>query len=618
MRKLFYLSLLMLCMISCKDSELSIDSEQLPKEEMTNKGNIDWWTDARFGIIIHYGVYSGLAGEYIGPDIYGNNIHFETLSLNNTPDATKLGKGDGAEWIMREALIPKDIYKDCASKLTATNFNPQYIVSLAKNAGVRYIIITSKHHEGFCLWESEASDWNVSKSPAGAKWNNDLIMPVASAARAAGLKFGVYFSQFRDWMHVGAVEPIAEMVEGGSYSAEQQVAYMENYIYPMVTELVDRYKPDIFWWDGPNNSNEEFAYRCEKIISSQKYNIIQSNRLAPGIGYSGDFETPEQSLNEELVKENSELCITLNGTWGYSKFDSSWKDAFFVLYTLLRAQKLGCNMLLNIGPKPDGSLPDESVKVLEGMADWMKYNEESAHGTKKSPFIYNMPFGPTTFRETDGKKNLYYHVFYWDKSGELWIPGIMNPSSEVKVSFLSAPNLKPEVEHVDGIGLKVTGLPQTAPHKLCSTLKIEFLSEPLFDEGHRFINHSLFLNIMAAKLTGICSIIDGETIPVLCWYNGIPIKYKLVIPEDGEYEISSELASFFNGTITFSFKETSNNSKTFTLIGNNSVTPSGHANFEWQDMGKLYIEKGTYELTIESKQQDSWLKLRQFRIKALQ
>ena len=598
--KLYLILLSFLCLYSCKDDELSTNPSS-PEGNNTTQSDSDWWQEARFGLFIHYGIYSVLGGEYIGNDIYGNYEHFETLSQTNTPDATKKGAGAGAEWIMKEALIPKETYKGFATEFMANNFDPQYIVSLAKNAGMRYVVLTSKHHDSFCLWNSSASDWNITKSPAGSRWNNDLIMPVANAARAAGLRFGIYFSQFRDWMLEGAPEPVAEMVEGGSYTLEQQEAYMKNYTYPMITELLENYKPDIFWWDGPNNNNAEFARRCDEIIRSQGYNIIQNDRLAPGIGYGGDFETPEQTINEELVKENSELCMTLNGTWGYSKFDLDWKESPYVLYTLLKAQKLGCNLLLNVGPKGDGSIPAETVEVLEDLAGWMKYNDESAHGTVKSPFSYNLPYGPTTFRKLNGRQNMYYHIFYWDKNGELWIPGIMNQENEVEVSFPSAPNIKPAVESISGIGLRITGLPQTAPHKMCSTLKVSFLSEPVLDEGARFINGTLYLDALAAKTTGSYLINEWEEKPALCWYSGRAIKYKVVIPKNGEYEISSELAAFFNGTITFRFVKVSGDTKTFTLTGNNKVTPSGHANFEWQDMGKLYLEKGTYELTIESK-----------------
>lgn len=607
--------LLTLCLVACADD--GIISSTPSHEIDSNTSNITWWQEARFGLFIHYGVYSALAGEYIGPDIYGNNINFQTLSSNNTPEATKLGGGAGAEWIMKEALIPRDIYKSYATGFTASDFDPEYIATLAKNAGMGYIVLTSKHHEGFCLWDSKTTDWDIVNTPAGDKWNNDLIAPMAKATRDAGLKFGLYFSQFRDWMYDGAPETIPEMVEGGSYSLEQQKAYMQNYTYPMIEELLEQYKPSIFWWDGSYNGNKEFASRCDSIVRSKSFNILQNDRLSPQIGYKGDFETPEQSINEDLVKENSELCMTINGTWGYSKFDTSWKESAFVLYTLLRVQKLGCNLLLNIGPKADGSIPAESVKVLEDLAYWMNDNSVSAHRTIKSPFCYNLPYGPSTYRKLNGKTHLYYHVFYWDKSGELWIPGIMNPDNDIDASLLSAQDIKLRVESIEGFGLKISGLPESAPNKLCSTIDIAFSSCPVLEEGFRFIDDTLYLDALAAKFTGNYYIGDWENKPALFWYSGRPVKYKLVIPENGRYGIAAELAAFFNGSVSFRFDKITGEIESHVLTGYNSVTPNGHANFEWQDMGEIYLSAGTYEVTIESKQQDSWLKLRQFRITAL-
>lgn len=562
----------------------------------------------RLGLFIHYGVYSGLGGEYIGPDIYGENKIFQSYGNLNTTEATQIGSGLGAEWIMDEALIPKENYRTYASRFTADRFNPQEIVATAKKAGMRYIILTAKHHEGFCLWDSETTDWDITATPASQRWgeSNDLIGALAQATRDAGLMFGIYFSEFRDWMYPGAPLPIAEVVPEG-YTEEEQRQYMERYTYPMITELMERYNPDIFWWDGTFD-NAEFAAFCDSIVRS--YNngaTLQNDRLSPATGYAGDFATPEQSMDEESVSENSELCMTINGSWGYNQFDTNWKQPAYILYSILRAQKLGCNLLLNIGPKADGSIPEGSLHVLEALGNWMEGNGELAHGTEKSPFSYNLPYGPTTYRTIEGKRHLYYHVLYWDKSGELWIPGVMNPAEEVKVSFLANPGIPVRVESRDSIGLYLSGLPAEAPDSLCSTLDIEFLTEPVLDEGIRFIGDTARLEALGAKISSI-SLGDWATHPALLWYNGLPVKYKLIVPSEGDYDVSTELAAYFNGTVTFQFSDGT------TLTGRNTVTPSGHASFQWQDMGTVHLQPGTYEITISSQQEDSWLRVRQFRL----
>lgn len=586
------------------DNTLIID----PTDPPTLTETMAAWQEARLGLFIHYGVYSGLGGEYIGPDIYGENKIFQSYGNLNTAEATQIGSGVGAEWIMDEALIPKENYRAYASRFTAENFDPQEIVAIAKKAGMRYIILTSKHHEGFCLWDSKTTDWDITATPAGQQWKetNDLIGSLAQATRDAGMMFGLYFSEFRDWMHPGAPLPITEVVPEG-YTEEEQQEYMETYTYPMIKELMERYAPDIFWWDGTYD-NAEFAACCDSIVRSYNYGAtLQNDRLSSATGYGGDFETPEQSMNEESVSENSELCMTINNTWGYNQFDTNWKHPAYILYSMLRAQKLGCNLLLNIGPEADGSIPDGSLHVLEALGAWMEGNEESAHGTEKSPFSYNLPYGPTTYRTIGGGKALYYHVLYWDKSGELWIPGVMNPADEVEVSFLANPGIPIKIESRDNIGLYISGLPTEAPDSLCNTLKIEFLTEPILDEGIRFIGDTAYLDALGAKISSI-TVGDWSTRPAILWFGGQSIKYKLNIPSEGEYQISAELAAYFNGTITFQFSDGT------TLTGNNTVTPGGHATFQWQDMGTVHLPQGTYELTISSQQEDSWLRLHQFRL----
>lgn len=565
-----------------------------------------WWRDARFGMFIHWGVYSGLEGSYTGPNVQGNDIVFQTYGNLNTPEATQIGGGIGAEWILYEANIPRQNYKEYASRFTASAYDPEAIVALAKQAGMKYIILTAKHHEGFCLWKSNATEWNVSQSPAGSLWKNDVISPLAKAAKKAGLKFGLYFSEFRDWMHPGAPGLIPELNKT-EYSPEEQQQYMETYTYPMIKDLLQRYNPDIFWWDGTDD-NADFAYYCDSLVRTYgKKGILQNDRLSPETGYPGDFATPEQSMDESRVVENSELCMTLNGSWGYNRFDSNWKHPAYILYTLLRAEKLGCNLLLNIGPKADGSIPQESVEILQEIGKWMNKNEKAAHGTEKSPFSYNLRYGPTTYRSGKGNPHLYYHIFYWDQSGTIDLPGILNPADRVKVKFPDAPNLPLHVEEVEGMGLRVSGLPQEAPAELCSTLDIEFMEEPLLEEGIRPSGGSIWLDALGAQISD-ASIGSWSSRPDLLWFGGTPIRYKVCIPKESDYEISCELAAFFRGTITFRFSDGTS------LTGNNTVTHGGHANFEWQRMGSVHLLPGTYELTISSQQENSWLRVRQFRM----
>lgn len=568
---------------------------------------MDWWNDARYGMFIHYGIYSALAGEYIGKNTDGVFVHFQSLGNQNNHevDSIKIGPGAGAEWILYEASIPRDSYRKYASKFTAEKFDPKAIVSLAQKAGMKYIILTAKHHEGFCLWNSDVTQWNISQSPAGSHWNNDLIAPLAKAARDAGLKFGIYFSHTRDWMHPGGIGAIPELgMKEYSYAENQE--YMETYTYPMISELLNRYHPDIFWWNSVN-PYEEFAIRCNSLITNSSSTIIQSDRLSTLPSYKGDFATPEQSMDEETEYDNMELCMTMNNSWGYNQFDTTWKRPEYVLWCLLRAEKLGGNLLLNIGPRADGTIPEKCQEILETVGDWIHTNAEGVYETRKSPFRFNLPYGPTTWRKISNIQHLYYHIFYWDGSGELWLPGIMNAPDEVELSFPANPQMAFQVEAVDGIGLHLTGLPRAKISDLCTMLNIKFKSEPNLKEGSREIDHTIHLDALGAQISEVV-IDDFDTKPCINWYSGKRLNYQIRIINGGVYKINTLLAGFYPGEITFDF------GKGITLTGNNQATPGGFSCFEWQYMGNVYLTPGEYNLSITNKQTDSWLKIREFKM----
>ena len=407
-----------LCIIcnGCKTEEPYKQSEggKVIKREV----DMSWWNDARYGMFIHYGIYSVLGGEYIGKNVEGMPIHFQSVGRNNSQsDSVKIGAGAGAEWILYEASIPRESYRKYASSFTAEKYDPQAIVDLALSAGMKYIIITTKHHDGFCLWDSDVTDWDISHTPAGIRWNHDLIAPLAEATRNAGLKFGIYFSHTRDWMYPGGIGPIPEL-QMKEYSYIENQSYMETYTYPMVTELLNRYHPDIFWWDS-NNPYEEFAIRCNSLVINSSPTIIQNNRISTLPLYQGDFATPEQAMDENEEYENMELCMTMNDSWGYNQFDNGWKRPEYILWCLLRANKLGGNLLLNVGPRSDGTIPEECQTTLKIVGQWININSDGIYETQKSPLRFNLPYGPATWRKKNGIQHLYYHIFYWDGSGEL-------------------------------------------------------------------------------------------------------------------------------------------------------------------------------------------------------
>ena len=256
---------------------------------------LEWWTDAKFGLFIHWGVYSVPAGTYQDKKIDG------------------IG-----EWIMYNGEIPSATYKDYAKSFNPVNYNPEAWVKMAKDAGMKYIVITSKHHDGFGLFDSKVTDWDVvDASPYG----KDLLRPLVEAARKEGIKIGFYYSQAQDWNHPGggAYKPKWDSAQNGSFDS-----YLDNIAVPQVKEILSNYgELDILWWDTPVEMTKERAEKFQPLLAEHP-NLITNNRL--GGGYDGDSETPEQTIPATgFLGKNWEVCMTMNDTWGYKSYDENWK-----------------------------------------------------------------------------------------------------------------------------------------------------------------------------------------------------------------------------------------------------------------------------------------------------
>ena len=260
---------------------------------------MQWWREARFGMFIHWGVYAVPAGTYKGKQIDG------------------IG-----EWIMRQAEIPVTEYRAFARQFNPVKYDPEAWAALAAEAGMKYMVITSKHHDGFALFPSEVTDWDVADA---TPYGKDLIGPLAAAARRNGLKFGLYYSQAQDWTNPGGAKA---GLEDGQGWCEQHKGKFDDYLktiaVPQTREILTRYKPDILWWDTPYLMTRERADLLRPLLNLQP-GIIANNRL--GGDYAGDTDTPEQHIPETgMPGRDWETCMTMNDTWGYKSYDNNWKN----------------------------------------------------------------------------------------------------------------------------------------------------------------------------------------------------------------------------------------------------------------------------------------------------
>lgn len=404
-----------------------------------------WWREAKFGMFIHWGVYAVPAGHYDGKPI-----------------------GGIGEWIMRHGKIPVARYRAYAKDFNPVKYDPAAWAALAKEAGMRYVVITSKHHDGFALFPSEASDWDIADS---TPWKKDLIGPLAKAARAQGLKFGLYYSQAQDWVHPGGAKSGYKDGEGWDDAHKGNFdSYMEQIAVPQTREILTRYQPDVLWWDTPHLMTPEHAAKLASLLTL-KPGIIHNNRL--GGGYKGDTETPEQHIPATgFPGRDWETCMTMNDTWGFQSDDHNWKPLSTLITNLVDIASKGGNYLLNVGPTAEGEIPAECVKRLKELGAWMKINGESIYGTHASPFK-KLSWGRRTAKPAGDDTILYLHVLDWPEDGKLKVPGLSNP---VKSAELLAGGTKLTVE-TDENG-PILSLPATAPDAICSTIKMLIQGKP--------------------------------------------------------------------------------------------------------------------------------------------
>jgi alpha-L-fucosidase len=428
-----------------------------------NVDRMTWWREARFGMFIHWGVYAVPAGIHNGQKI------------------DRIG-----EWIMNRGKIPVAEYKLYAKQFNPTQYDPDAWVRLAKEAGMKYIVITSKHHDGFALFDSKATDWDiVDATPYG----KDLLKPLAEACRKHGIRLGFYYSHAQDWVHPGgaAMRRVARegfanpdsaridaytAAHGGHWDPAQESKTMEQYIdeiaVPQVREILTNYgEVAVLWWDTPADMTDAYAQKLQSLLALQP-GIITNDRLKRP-NFPGDFKTPEQRIPklEDLDGKDWETCMTMNETWGYKSYANAWKSTETLIRNLIDIASKSGNFLLNVGPKADGTIPIESINGLREMGAWMKINGEAIYETKGSPFA-PVAWGRCTRKEKDGNTILYFHVFDWPKNGRLVLPQLSN---EIKSASVLGGKQKIKVSNQDN--LPVLSIGEKAPDPIASVIKVE-------------------------------------------------------------------------------------------------------------------------------------------------
>ena len=539
-----------------------------------------WWREARYGMFIHFGLFAIPAGEWKGRDV-------PTYS----------------EWIMNKAEIPVAEYAKLADQFNPVNFDAGAIARLAKDAGMKYLVITAKHHDGFAIFKTAVTSFNsVDSTPC----RRDFVRELAEACANEGIRFGVYYSHAQDWYHRGGAGNNWDPTQQGDYDT-----YLDTIAIPQVKELLSQYGPiSVLWYDTPRFVTPERVARFEKVHALQP-EIIVNNRLASFDAQSGatvgDTETPENFIPANgYPGRDWECCMTMNDNWGFKASDSNWKGTKILLHNLSDIVSKGGNFLLNIGPKADGSVPTESIDSLRAIGTWLRLNGEAVYGTVAGPFARRMDWGRVSRRTNpDGTSTLYLHVWEWPKNCTLKVPGLRSlpASGKVLVSGASV------ASKATSEGVELT-LPEKAADPIISVIVLEFAGDisidspaPLLDDQGRIV-----LSPYDADLSGpddakpvVSELHDIPTITNLTRAGEWKIRYHFEVPKKGLWQVQAEVAiGAYNRltvaslgphgtTITSAFNATGEDEKSFAL----------------QELGIMRLPAGSQALEFRSELNDT-------------
>ncbi|WP_218731330.1 alpha-L-fucosidase [Polaribacter sp. HaHaR_3_91] len=416
------------------ETKVSGDALKSGKAKLFDEGN--------YGMFIHWGLFSNLAGVW--------------------EDKTYYGIG---EWIMnpRMAGIPVEDYKKVANNFNPTGFDAKAIAQLAKDAGMKYIIITSKHHEGFAMFDSKVSDFNiVDATPFG----RDPMHELSDACHELGLGFGFYYSHNQDWTAPGGTR-------GPKVDENGKEATFEDYFYnkckPQVKEICSNYgQIDFVWFDTPGDMEEKYVVELADMVRELQPNAMMCSRVGYGLGdYAsvGDMEVPTKK-----IKGLWETADTNNDSWSYAWYDNNFKSPKVILGRVIETVARGGTYLFNVGPNQMGVIPEIGAKFLRESGDWLKKYSQVVYNANPSPWSYKLPWGDVTTKDN----SMFLAVSEWPTDGKLYLPGL---KTKIKSAYIVNPkgkNKKVKFNQSDDTDWVSFDVPYKAPDDLISVIEVKF------------------------------------------------------------------------------------------------------------------------------------------------
>ena len=436
----------------------------LTNAQIKTNERAQWFTDARFGMFIHWGVYSGAEGIWKGEKHRHDNNY--------------------AEWIQYRNRIDRDEYLTLLERFQWGEIDPEEWVILAKKSGMKYVTITAKHHDGFALWDSEVSNYDV------ADYTNpqrDIIAELAEACRKHGLKLGLYYSHWVDWDHEFGWDHTKEIYP---ISAEQYNQYWQEKVMPQMRELLTNYGDiGLIWFDMWIHHSEsivtkEQLLQLKGLIRELQPDCLVNSRL--GLSVEEDSDIDFKTLGDNQLgnkKENFpwQSPATVAHSWGFNAYDTEWKSTTTLLKSLISNASLNGNFMLNIGPRANGNVPFEISQRMLEMGEWLDVNGESIYGAEAFDLRKGMhDWGAITAKNTENGSKLYLHVYNWPLNKQLKLTGI---TAKPKKIYLLNDKSQSQLAFAHKGAFTSIELPPLQPDKYISVLVVEYDNKPEIIEG---------------------------------------------------------------------------------------------------------------------------------------
>ncbi len=443
---------------------LAITGLQSQAQKNTNE-RARWFTEARFGMFIHWGVYSGAEGIWKGEKLRNNN--------------------DYAEWIYYRNRIARDEYTTLLDRFDWEDIDPEEWVILAKKAGMKYVTLTAKHHDGFALWDSKVSDYDVAEFTTPRR---DIVKELADACQKHGLKLGLYYSHWVDWEHPDGWDHSKEIY---GIAPDDYDRYWQSKVIPQIKELLSSYgEIGMLWFDmwihhSRTCVTKEQLLQLKGVIRELQPNCLVNSRLGLSIEEDSDIDYKTLGDNQLGSKKQEfpwQSPATVAHSWGFHALEKQWKSTTTLLQNLIGNVSLNGNMMLNIGPRANGDVPFEIEQRLLAIGNWLSVNGESIYGSQAFDLVKDQhDWGKITSRKLpDGRTRLYLHVYNWPLGHKLPVTGIgLKP---VK-AFLLADEDQKEISFTHNGVMTILDLPPEAPDPLVSVVVLEYDSHPSVEDG---------------------------------------------------------------------------------------------------------------------------------------